>query len=166
MFKLPLTFLCCFALIGGACAPAGGGSSDATVSGEGEGEGETEGDRDGGEGEGEGTGQEAAFAALYNGQNVQAHAGTCAFSCIAEGDQETCFINCLEAATMMSITRGCLGCVAASVQCVQTNCLGECVAGPDSPGCINCQCGQNANNVNCLVPFEECAGPGFAGACE
>ncbi len=50
MFKLPLTFLCCFALIGGACAPAGGGSSDATVSGEGEGEGETEGDRDGGEG--------------------------------------------------------------------------------------------------------------------
>jgi hypothetical protein len=108
---------------------------------------------------------QAGLAADYGGKAVDDLAGECALMCVSEADQETCFLGCMETATAGAVSRECLSCVGVSVQCVQANCLGECLADPGSELCGTCQCGDNPGMVNCRDAFAECAGVAASG-CE
>lgn len=72
-------------------------------------------------------------------------------SCLADSDQAACVSNCVDG--LIGSTDSCSLCYGASASCSANNCLAECAADGDAPGCTQCQ----AEN-GCLSSFFECSG--------
>lgn len=92
------------------------------------------------------------------GASVQEITGACGLSCITAADPAACTTTCLRARTSNAISMPCAACYGDAVVCSATNCLTPCSAGPTSAACVACQCGMNADMVNCIAQTAACTG--------
>ncbi len=76
----------------------------------------------------------------------------CAFGCFEGGeDLSDCTTGCVAAETGLS--RQCSSCYGLTVECVFTNCIGECIEDPNSAVCLECQA-----DAGCDDQFVNCSG--------
>ena len=76
-------------------------------------------------------------------------AQTCGKGCI--GGEETCARDCI--LEDLEMTSECASCYADFVNCTIANCVGACLADPDSDGCHTCQ-----EEKGCRPDFNTCSG--------
>ncbi len=83
---------------------------------------------------------------------IEEASADCGFQCAADGDVRTCAGMCIENTEGVNLSSGCADCFGAVVECIVDSCLVECIAGQDSPSCVECR------EMNCDPIFEMCAG--------
>lgn len=105
--------------------------------------------------------QQAAVA-TYDGKSSREVSEDCGRQGFATGQTGTTLemstASCIVTATDGAFSEGCATCFAKSVVCTATNCLEACDADPASETCLQCRCGANTANQNCVTDFETCAG--------
>jgi hypothetical protein len=86
---------------------------------------------------------------LSDAAKVQSVAQNCGIRCYGNADKQ-CNAKCM--ISDGGLTPACAACWGGSIDCVATNCLGQCLAGGDDPDCRSCTA------QNCTPAFHACSG--------
>jgi len=92
------------------------------------------------------------------GVGVATLAGQCGPGCLSAADFQMCVSSCVRAGTGNAVSMACTDCVGLSAACTAGNCISVCLSDPRAPACLACQCGDNADHVNCLAAYTACSG--------